>query len=237
MMRILNLKKLFAFFLLLQIISWWNFKNIRPEMSLLPPVISEKGLKANSFGDEQFYFRFLLFKLQNAGDLFGQFTALKNYDYEKLFLWFMSLDLLDSRSHFTPSVASYYYSQTQNRKDVIYIVKYLEKRYDLKPQANWWWMSQAVYLASHKLEDKKLALRLAIKLANSGLDIPIWAKQMPAFIHEQLGQNEEAYVIIKSIIDDVKSGKGHISEYEMNFMQYFIEERLEKLKEDNENEK
>lgn len=224
------MKKILLIFTLLQITLWFKFKDLKPEMEILPTPFSENGLKALSLGDEQFYFRYLLFKLQNYGDTFGRFTALKNYDYAKLEDHFTQLDLLDNQSHYVPYIAAYYFSQSQNKEDVNFIVNYLEKRYDGDNQHNWWWLSQATYLANHKLNNKELALRLATKLANSGLDIPIWAKQMPAFIHSKIGQKKEAYFIIKNIIEDVKSGKLQLKQTEMNFMQFFIEKTLEELK-------
>jgi hypothetical protein len=57
--------------------------------------------------------------------------------------------------------------------------------------------------------------------------IPLWARQTPAFLHEQRGEMDEALHIIDSILsntDDIKQG-------ELNFMRYFVEERLGKLEE------
>ena len=216
-------------FLVFQVLLWTETKKFKPDFTIVPDVPSELSIKAFSFGDEQFYFRTLAFKLQNAGDTFGRFTALKLYNYNKLYHWFKLLDTLDIKSGFVPSIAAYYYSQTQNTPDVKYVVQYLEENASLNLYNKWWWMSQAVYLANHKLEDKEWALRLAYKLASTPRnDIPLWAKQMPAFILEQQGEEEQAMGIIADIVQNVDN----LDEGELNFMSYFVRERLKKYIED-----
>lgn len=212
-----------------QVLLWTHTKKHLPEMMIVPDVPTELSVKAASFGDEQFYFRSLAFQLQNAGDTFGRFTALKLYDYNKLYHWFKLLDTLDSKSHFIPSLAAYYYSQTQNTPDVRYVVNYLDENASADLYNKWWWMSQAVYLANHKLKDKELALELANKLASTPRDdIPLWVKQMPAFIYEQRGEEEQALQIISNILNNVEN----LDEGELNFMSYFVRERLNKFIED-----
>lgn len=216
-------------FIILQVMLWTNTKQYKPDMAIVPDVPSTLSVKAMALGDEQFYFRTLAFQLQNAGDTFGRFSPLKNYNYNKLYHWFTLLDTLDSNSNFIPALASYYYSQTQNTPDVRYVVKYLDEHASRDLYHKWWWMSQAVYLANNKLEDKELALKLAYKLAQTPRnDIPLWVKQMPAFIHEQRGEEEQALHIIADIVNNVDN----IDQGELNFMAYFVKDRLKKLLED-----
>lgn len=216
----------FFIFLFIQALLWTQLKSIKPDMSVLPDLPTEMSIKAASFGDEQFYFRTLAFQLQNAGDTFGRTTPLKDYDYNKLYKWFLLLDSLDSKSNFVPSMAAYYYSNTQNTPDIRYIVDYLDQHSDKDPAAKWWWYSQAIYNAKHKLDDKKRALEIAYKLAAApNPEMPIWARQMPAFILEDLGEKEQALIIARDIIENVDD----ISDGELNFMHYFIKERLEKM--------
>lgn len=217
----LTLLLLYAF-LAGQITFWLFTKEIKPDMDIVPPVPGELEVKALSFGDEQFYFRRLAFQIQNAGDTFGRFTALKDYDYKKLTMWFDLLDSLDPVSNLVPAMASYYYSQTQNTPDVRYIVDYLERHVAFDPPQKWWWMAQAVYIANQKLHDKQLALRLAYKLAAIPGDLPIWARQMPAFIHADLGEREAALAIIMAISQSADK----LTPGEINFMNYFIKDRL-----------
>ena len=194
-------------------------------MIIVPEVPKETTVHLLSLGDSQFYFRQLAFKIQNAGDSWGRFTALKDYNYESLSRWFYLLDKLDSKSNFIPSLASYYYSQTQTPEDTVYIVQYLRDHVKKDPRTKWWWLSQAVYIANHRLKDKKLALEVAYELAATpnDVDMPMWARQMPAFIHEQLGERESA----KKIIADIMDNFDDFAPGEINFMEYFLRERLE----------
>jgi hypothetical protein len=126
-------------------------------------------------------------------------------------------------SNITPSMAGYLFGQSQEPlRDVPYIVRYLESHYDRDPKTKWWWLSQAIYLANHKLNDKDLALRLAYKLGTTEADVPLWARQMPAFILEQRGEREEALLIIQNILKTYKD----IPEGELRFMNIFIKDRL-----------
>lgn len=209
-----------------QVLLWTQTKHHKPEMGIVPEVPNPIAIKALSLGDEQFYFRSLAFKLQNSGDTFGRFTALNKYDYNKLYRWFKILDDLDSKSHLIPSLAGYYFSQTQNVPDVKYIIDYLVEHVELNDynrHHKWWWLSQSVYLANNKLEDKNLALELAYKLSKTDRDdIPFWVKQMPAFIHEQMGEEEQALIVIKHIMDNIET----IPPGELNFMRHFVKDRL-----------
>lgn len=210
--------------LVLQIGFWIRTHEILPDMTVVPDVPGVDTVQALSFGDEEVFFRVLALQLQNAGDTFGRFTALYKYDYNKLYHWFRLLDRLDNTSNYIPSMATYYFSQTQNKPDVRYVVDYLMEHADGRVGEKWWWLVQGVYLANHKLEDKPLALEFAKKLIGAQ-DVPIWVRQLPAFIYEQNGDNEAALGIIKGVLDNSKD----LNEGELNFMQYFVKDRLKKM--------
>lgn len=208
-----------------QLSVWWQAHTIRPQLDIVPDVPSPAAVSALSLGDPQFYFRILGLQIQNAGDSFGRVTALKDYDFEALGHWFSLLDILDSRSHYIPALASYYYAQTQHTEDVRYIVDYLEHHADLHPERSWWWYTQAAYLANHKLGDKRRALEIAEKLRQVPGNLPVWTRQLAAIFHAELGEKEEALAIIESILADSKN----LTPGEINYMRYFIEERLKEL--------
>lgn len=216
----------FVLFLGLQGAFWWETNDILPDMGIVPDVPGKDTVKAISLGDEQAFFRLLALRIQNAGDTFGRFTALYKYDFSKLYQWFRLLDSLDDESNYIPSMATYYFSQSQNKADVKYIVDYLQEHSLHRIPQKWWWTVQAVYLANHKLEDKELSLKIANHLIGQK-DIPIWAQQMPAFIHEQRGELGEALAIIQGILED----PDQLKPGEFNFVKHFIDDRLGKMKE------
>jgi hypothetical protein len=219
---------LLLFFLALQLMFWSKTNHIKPDMVIVSNPPRQQTVDALSLGDKQFYFRTLAFHMQNMGDTWGRFTPLKDYDYAKLERWFFLLDSLDNKSNFVASIASYYYSQSQNPADTIHVINYLREHYKSDPVTKWWWLSQAVYIANHRLKDKELALELAYELANLPPEVkmPLWGRQMPAFIHEQLGENKAA----QKIIVDILANYENLEEGELNFMENFITERMKDKK-------
>ncbi|MFO1242757.1 MAG: hypothetical protein U1E36_06105 [Rickettsiales bacterium] len=213
-------------FFLLQIGFWWPTHKMTPDMGIVPDVSTKRALSVMSFGDEEFMFRVMAFRLNNAGDTFGRFTALYKYDLKKVYDWFTLLDTFDNKANILPYIAAYYFSQTQKKSDVHYMVQYLKEHSDGRLKEKWWWRTQAVYLALHKLKDQQLALELAAPLENAQ-GIPYWARQMPAFVHEQRGEFGDALEIVENIIKNSKD----IPPSEQRFMYYFVKERLNKLEE------
>lgn len=216
----------FAVFLVCQGFFWDYTRSIKPEMAIVPDVPGERTVRALSFGDEEVFFRLLAMNIQQSGDTFGRFTALYKYDFNKLYHWFNLLDRLNNESNYLPSMAAYYFSQSQNKADVRYIVDYLDEYTDGRAKEKWWWVVQASYLASHKMNDSERALKIANKLRGIR-GIPIWAQQMPAFIYEGRGEFGEAL----AIIEDVMKHPEEYTQGELNFMRYFVDERLNRLNE------
>ena len=103
--------------------GWTNKIKVDFTITPLPP--SKLEMDLFSMGDKELLYRIYSFKLQNAGDTFGETTPLKDYDYEKLEKWFYALSELDPRSEWVPSIAGFYYSASQNADDNRYIVNYL----------------------------------------------------------------------------------------------------------------
>lgn len=212
-----------VFLLFFQLCFWYNTKDIKPKMEIVPPAPSSAALPVMSFGDGEFYFRVLSFNMQNFGDSFGRFTPLKDYDFKKLYNWFNLLDELDEKSDMVPAMATYYFSQTQNTKDVRYVVDYLYTHSTKNIERKWWWLVQAIYLSMHKLEDKDLALKVSKPLVNE--NVPAWAQQMAAVVREKRGEFEDALEIMQTIEKNAKD----ISDRDLKYMTYFIKERIGKL--------
>jgi hypothetical protein len=209
---------------------WSGTKSEKPNMYVVPPVPSEEILRAFSLGDEQLYFRYNAYIIQFAGDTFGRTTALKSYDYAKLYDWWTILDKLDNDSDYQPFMVSYYYGATQTPENQSnYVVDFLEHHADKNPEKKWWWYSQAAYHARFKLKDDKRAMQIAEKLYNlpKDLDIPIWTRQLKAFLFEKEGEYKQSCDIIIKVLDDYNDGK--LTEGEINFIYYFIQERIRKM--------
>jgi hypothetical protein len=217
-----------------QIFFWKQTEKLQAHFDIIPPAPSAYLVSAISLGDKEFLFRTLATRLQNSGDIFAGFIALKKYDYSRLYQWMKALDKLNPNSNLVPSMATYYYSQTQKTEDTRYIINYLDEHASQNLDKNWWWEFQAVLLAKSTLKDIDLALKLAYKLSeNNAQNAPLWTKQMPAFIYAERNQKNDgclAFGVIGKMLQENENGTRQFTVEEMNFMRYFINERLSKLK-------
>lgn len=216
---------------LLQAAFWFKTESIKPNYDIVPTPPNQHFLRAASLGDNEFLFRALAFHIQNSGDIFVKNAPLKSYNYPHLYQWLTMLDDLNHKSNIVPNLAAYYFSQTQYKPDSAYMVRYLDEHASKDIDLKWWWMFQAINIAEENLHDADLALKLSYKLSqNNSKNAPLWTKQMPAFIHAKHGNGCMAFKIIQKLIDENNSKKRQISVEEMDFMRYFIGERLKKLK-------
>lgn len=214
---------LLTLFVVLQLGYWSQTRGIKPNMEVVPNVPGKHYIEALTFGDKEFYFRVLAFQIQITGDTFGRFTALRDYDMEKLYRWFTLLDTLDSRSDMMPAMAAYYFSQSQNIEDVRYMVDYLYEHSVRDVQHKWWWLIQALYLSMHKLNDMDLALKVAKPLIDP--KVPAWAQHMTAVVYEKRGEMDDALRIMETIKDNAE----HITDRDLRYMIYFVKDRLKRL--------
>ena len=207
-----------------QAACWWQLRETRPPMDIVAVPPGKQAVEAMALGETQVFFRVLGMEVQTAGDLFGRFTALFHYDYQRLYNWFVLLDELDPQSNYIPTLASYYFGQSQFAPDTRYIVNYLRQHAQRDITHKWWWMVQAIYIANHRLHDTDLALEMADEMRGHH-ELPIWVQQIPAFIYEQRGEMDSALEIMENIQANVKD----IPKGELNFMEYFVKERVNAL--------
>jgi hypothetical protein len=211
--------------------SWIGTLNQKPNLKVIPPIESEQVGRLLSFGDSYFYHRYKSFVLQNAGDEYGRVTPLKNYDYSLLYKWFTHLDKFNWQSNYLPSLASYYFSGSQEpKRDLPFIISYLRAHSEKDLLKKWWWQGQAFSFAKHRLKDSKLALEIAKPLSQlpEREDIPMWVYQLSAFALEDLGEDQQACQTILSIIQNFKK----LSKEEINYIYYFLEERMRVIEKD-----
>ncbi len=205
---------------------WQHSHEKLPDMTVVPTPPSKEVLDVMSFGDGEFLFRSMAFMLGNAGDTFGRVTPLYKYDMEKMYTWFSLLDHYNAESNLLPSLASYYYSQTQRREDVRHLIRYLQEHAKRDLEQKWWWLVQATYLALHRVEDTDLAVTTSAPLAHAE-NVPVNARQLPAIVHEQRGEFGDALYIMDTILQSAEE----IPDDDMRFMNIFIRERIQKMDE------
>ncbi len=216
---------LLIIFAVLQVIFWQRTHTLRPDLTIVPEPPSASMASTMAMGDDQFMFRYFSVVLQNSGDTWGRFTPLKLYNMKKLSEWFYVMDTLDAESNMIPSLAAYYFSMTQKSSDVVYLANYLYDHAVRDVPHKWWWLLQAMYLANYKLHDKELELKIATPLLNK--EVPVWAQQMVAVVHEKRGEFDDALNIMETIRDNADN----LNDKDLKYMMYFVKERIHRLDE------
>ena len=191
----------------------------------VPPVPTRTGAVMMTLGDEEFSYRSGALTLQNLGDGGGHVTPIKDYDFEKLGKWFWLLNSLDPASDHVPMAAAYYFGGTRTPKDVAVVVKYLSVIGDSPVGEKWRWLAHAAYLARHRMNNLDLALELSYKLARLrplDRELPMWARQMPAFVLKEQGDKEASKEMMSQILVTEKN----LAPQEVNFMKSYLVEQL-----------
>ncbi len=221
----------------LQFATWFLIsQRIKPDFTITPLPPSRIEMDIASLGDEQFAYRMYGQLLQNAGDTFGETVPLKDYDFNKLEQWFYAVDALSSKSEYIPSIAAFYYGQSQNTEDCRYIIKYLIDHADKNPVGQWRWYMEAIYLGSYRMKDYEIVKPLAEKIISlNNKDVPLWAKTLVPFMIQRQGDVCSAYEMLIKINekelqeianDNVLSAKGG----EYNFLLKLISEKIQMVK-------
>ncbi|MCK5518373.1 MAG: hypothetical protein KAI61_03075 [Alphaproteobacteria bacterium] len=208
----------------LNVVFWSASRDIYSGWEGVPPVPSRNGAVMMTLGDPEFSYRFLALILQNLGNTGRDTVPLKSYDYEKLGRWFFLLHELDPASDHVPMIAAYYFGGTRVPKDVAVVVDYLGVVGQISVGEKWRWLAHAAYLARHRMHDLSLALKLAYKLVKmpDKDNFPQWARQMPAFILKEQGDNEAA----RQMMENMLVTENVVHPEEINFMKMYLIEQL-----------
>jgi hypothetical protein len=187
----------------------------------VPPAPKPETAAFSGLGDPEISYRMAGYVLQNLGNVGGRYEALKNYDYNALGQWFYTAQSLDDRANFIPFLAAYYYGLVQ--EEAAYkldpVIDYLALEGQKPYPQKWRWLAQAVFLARYKQHDMDKALKLANLLAGLKTDTAPWARQMPAFIHLQMGDKQAAYEVMVRML---ASEHDSLDPNEVNAMRDYI---------------
>jgi hypothetical protein len=172
---------------------------VRPAALDAPPAPLLR--EALALGDRQMLFRAIGLSLLHAGDTGGRTTPLARYDYRQVVSWLETLDALDAQSTMAPALAAFYFAQTPVAADAERMVRYLMEATMLAPERRWRYLAHAVFIAKHRVGQPALALEAARRLAAlRATGIPVWARQMPAFILADMGEPEQAAALFAALL-------------------------------------
>lgn len=210
----------------LAVVFWQGSSVLEARWAGVPPVPSMNTATLMTLGDSQLAYRSGALTLQTLGDGGGRVVPLKEYNYEKLGQWFDVLDSLDPAADHVPMIAAYYFGASRVPSDIAVIVDYLGRIGDNPVGQKWRWLGHAAYLSRHRMDNMDLALDLAYKLARiepaDGKPLPIWARQMPAFLLNAQGDKQSSRILIEQML----SSADDLHPNEVNFMKGYLAEQL-----------
>ena len=169
---------------------------------ILPPPPSPRALLVRGLGDRQLAYRLGALELQEAGDGGGIVTPLLLYDYDRLAGWLDAVDRLDPKAGHVMAMATYYFALATDPAKVRRMVAFVVEAFERHPESRWRFLAHAAYLARFRLHDRAYALEIARRLASLDIEgLPVWTKQMPAFVLADMGEDEAAADLMNAILD------------------------------------
>ncbi len=211
---------LFILILVFNIGFWLYSKKFLPQWNNIPPVPSKTAMVSTGLGDNQISYRLTGYFLQNTGNVGGLYESLKKYDYQELEKWFYLSEELDPRANYVPFLAAYYFGALEDPSEKLTpVIDYLAHHGTLDYPQKWRWLAHAVYLSRYKQSDMEKALGFANTLAGLKTDVAPWARQMSAFVHIGMGNNEAAYEMMVRML---ATEKDNLHPNEVNEMLRFI---------------
>jgi hypothetical protein len=172
----------------------------------LPPAPAMAALRLASFGDPVALAKVLMLYIQAFDYQSGSRVPYRDLDYERLELWLSRILALDPRGQYPLLAASRLYAEVPIEAKQRSMLEFIYQQFLLDPDRRWPWLAHAAVIAKHELHDLPLALRYAqaIQRHATAPDVPLWAKQMEAFILEDMNELEAARLVIGGYLSSGK---------------------------------
>lgn len=189
----------------------------------LTPSPSATTLRLVSFGDPMPVAKLLMLFLQSFDQQADNQIRYQAMDYDRLTLWLKRILELDPGGQYPLLLASHVYAEVPDPARQRIMLGFIAEAFFADPEKRWPWLAHATYIAKHQLRDLPLARRYAAAIQQHvhGSGVPLWVKQMEAFILEDMNELEAAKIMIGGYISS-----GQITEPSELRM---LEERLKQI--------
>lgn len=123
-------------------------------------------------------------------------------DYGRLTGWLTRILELDPGGQYPLHAASRVYAEIPDATKTRVMLDFVYQEFLSDPEHRWMWLAHAASIAKHRLNDLELARRYAAAIQQhaTGPQVPMWAKQMEAFILEDMNELEAARVMIGGFV-------------------------------------
>lgn len=168
----------------------------------VPPAPDVLYLRASSFGDTTPVAKLLMLYVQAFDLQAANPIPFRDMDYDNLITWLRAILLLDPVGQYPLFSASHIYAIVPDQVKARKMLEFVYSEFFADPNRRWRWLADAAVTAKHQLNDLPLAQRYAAAVQDKATspDIPLWAKQMNAFILEDMQELEQARIMIGGYI-------------------------------------
>lgn len=180
-------------------------------------------LRVAALGEDAAFARMAMLWLQSEDGGGASGMPFRDFDYGRLGRWLGALLDLDRDSLYPLFAAARVYAENTDPEKTREMLAFVAGAFTRDPDRRWPAMAQATLLAKHRLKDLPLALRYATALRERTTDAsaPLWARQMEAFILEDMNELQAAKVLLGGLL-----ATGHLQDAGER---RFLESRLRAL--------
>ena len=174
-----------------------------PSASDLAEPPSPATMRLAGLGDPVPVAKALMLYLQSFDYRGGNLISYQDLDYSRLERWLGNILELDPEGQYPLMAASRLYAQVPQQDKQRQMLEFVYQQFFKDPDRRWRWLAEAAAVAKHRLHDLPLALKYAAAIQQhaTGAQVPLWARQMQAFILEDMNELETARIMIGGYID------------------------------------
>ncbi|TFW28422.1 hypothetical protein, partial [Duganella callida] len=168
----------------------------------LPPAPSLAALRLAALGDPVALSKATMLYVQGFDEQAGVSIAWRDLDYPRVISWLQRVLELDPRSQYPLLAASEVYGAVSDPQRARLMLEFVYARFQEDPNRRWPWLAHAALVARHRLHDLPLARRYAraIRLQATGADVPPWARELEAFILQDMSELDSARALIGGLL-------------------------------------
>lgn len=172
----------------------------RAELPAPPPLAI---LEVAGLGEPTTLSGILMLWLQSFDNQPGLSLSFRELDYDRIIEWLDRILELEPRSHYPLLSAARVYSAVPDEEKKRKMLEFVHAKFLERPAERWQWMTHAVYVAKHRIEDPALALEYARAIRKNVPPgaAPDWAVQMEVFVLEDMGDIEGAKVLLGGLLE------------------------------------
>jgi hypothetical protein len=160
-------------------------------------------VRAASLGEDSFAGYLAALFLQNFNVSLGRATPVAAMDRSAVIRWLDLVTDLDADSRYPFLLAARHFAETGTPEQRRCMLDWIYQRFQERPNERWPWLAHAVFAARHVLHDDARAKTYAAALRTRVTDpkAPSWVAQMDLLLRADLGEAEDAKVILAGLID------------------------------------